>query len=326
MHSVPIGKPIANTYVRILDQNMQPVPIGVPGELYAGGDGLALGYLNDPQLTSDRFVPDPFLANSRLYRTGDIARYLEDGNIDFIGRVDDQVKVRGFRIELGEVNAALLAHDSVAMTATLPVTLDGGTELIALVSPKPGCNLTAEALRDHLQRRLPKFMLPSRIEICDSIPLSVRGKINKSILRVQALQVLKEHSQPGASQQISCADEIEERLSRLWEELLYCRETSREADFFCQGGHSLLAARLLVRIEREFGARVSMRDFVEHPTIKALASFVRAQALLTNPPSYAGSPHRTTEVKRSQKIACQCVSLSQTAPIFSHQTTRKMDE
>ena len=282
MHSVPIGKPIANTYVRILDKNMQLVPTGVPGELYAGGDGLALGYLNDPQLTSDRFVPDPFLANSRIYRTGDIARYLEDGYIDFIGRVDDQVKVRGFRIELGEVNSALLAHDSVAMSATLPVILDGGTELTALVSPKPERSLSVATLRDHLQRHLPKFMLPSRIEIRDSLSLSTRGKIDKATSLCTGAE--KEHSQPGASEQIPSADEIEERMRCLWEELLNCREIPREADFFCQGGHSLLAARLLVRIEREFGARVSVRDFVEHPTIKApQRQFVRGQELLTEP-------------------------------------------
>jgi non-ribosomal peptide synthetase component F len=182
---VPIGRPVACSQVYLLDQQLEPVPVGITAELYLGGEGLARGYLRRPALTAERFIPDPFgrKAGARLYRTGDLARYLPDGNIEYLGRVDHQVKIRGYRIELGEVEARLAQHGSVRESVVL-VREDEqrGTRLVAYVVAAAGKSVSVSQLREHLRRELPEYMIPGQFVMLDQMPLTANGKLDRSAL------------------------------------------------------------------------------------------------------------------------------------------------
>ena len=178
----PIGRPIANTQVYILDRHLQPVPIGVPGELYIGGIGLARGYLNRPDLTEEKFIPNPFrnAKSERLYKTGDLARYLSDGNIEFLGRIDHQVKIRGFRIELGEIETVLRQHPDI-LTCVVTAHEDcSGKRLLAYIVPQNGITINRRQLRDDLKKHLPEYMVPSALIILDTLPLTPSGKVDRN--------------------------------------------------------------------------------------------------------------------------------------------------
>jgi amino acid adenylation domain-containing protein len=264
-----IGRPIANSQVYILDSYLQPVPIGVVGELYLGGDGLARGYLDHLGLTAERFIPNPFSRRpgARLYKTGDLARYMSDGNIEFLGRIDHQVKLRGFRIELGEIETRLIQHPEVSETvvAAREDTL-GDKRLVAHVMPVQGRRPAIEDLRSFLKEKLPEYMVPSSFVLIDTLPLAPNGKIDR--LALPALQ-----SAGGTEEETSVAPTlpVHYQLIKIWEELLDTRSIGIRDNFFYLGGHSFLAARLVARIEQVFGKKIPLAILFARPTIEQLA-------------------------------------------------------
>jgi amino acid adenylation domain-containing protein len=267
--SVPIGRPIANTRTYILDKNRQPVPIGVPGELYIGGPGVAVGYLNAPELTASKFIADPFSADppGLLYRTGDLVRYRADGAIEFLGRLDHQVKVRGFRIELGEIEAALQGHPDVR-EAVVVVREDTPNDK-RLVAYVVAGGVDHAALRAFLAKKLPEYMLPAATVILDRFPLTANGKVDRKAL-----------PSPSRPQGSSCTPPAEPRtplevqLAAIWEDVLNRAPIGRDENFFELGGNSLLAIQTIARIERATGTSVPVRMFFERPTIGLLAEAI----------------------------------------------------
>jgi amino acid adenylation domain-containing protein len=272
---VPIGRPLANTAVYVLDRHGELVPPGVVGELYIGGAGVARGYWRRPELTRERFLPDPFTgaAGARMYRTGDAVRWLADGRLEYLGRLDNQVKVRGFRIELGEVEAALAAHPALSASAVAP----RGDALIAFCVWRDAAAADAGALRAFLSARLPDYMTPARFVPLDKMPRLPNGKVDRRALA--ALDIA-----PAARTASGPRDETERRLVKIWEELLGVAPVGVDDNFFEIGGHSLLAAGAAARIEKAFGARVPLAALFEAPTVAQLAQHVRGEARSTWPP------------------------------------------
>lgn len=271
--TVPIGKPLANTQAYVLDARMQPVPPGVAGELYIGGDGVARGYLRRPELTSERFVPNPFASENsgRLYRTGDNVRALRDGALEFVGRMDGQVKLRGFRIELGEIEAALatmrLIRDAVVL---LREDVPGDRRLVAYVVPQAGSAPVAPEMRAYLKERLPDYMVPAAFVVLDTLPFNENGKIDRKALPVPAAVSPETHADPGATH-----DETTALLALVWEEVLGRESVGLRDNFFEIGGHSLLAARLFTRIEERFGTSLPLDSLFQAPTLEEQASLLR---------------------------------------------------
>jgi amino acid adenylation domain-containing protein len=265
---VPIGRPIAGTTVHLLDGDLRPVPAGVPGELYAGGDGLARGYRGRQDLTAERFVPHPFATQGgeRLYRTGDLARWRPDGTIEFLGRRDQQVKIRGFRVEPGEIEAALLRHPEVAEAAVVAREEAGGKALAAYVVPRAAGAVLPADLREHLRRLLPEHMLPSHLTALPGLPLTANGKVDR-----RALAVRLGEETAGAADLTLPRTLLEERLAEIWREVLGGARVGVHDDFFALGGHSLLAIRVLSRIHDVLGVAVSMADLFAAPTVAGLA-------------------------------------------------------
>ena len=266
---VPIGKPIDRMQLYVLDAGLEPVPIGVPGELYVAGDCLARGYVNQPQLTQERFLTHPHVTGARLYRTGDLARYREDGNIEFLGRVDQQVKLRGFRIELGEVEYVLSNFPGVYQAAVL-LRQDKPEQqrLVGYVTGQPSLKAMLDQVRSYLTTRLPHYMVPSVILWVDTMPLSATGKINRRALPVP------EETASQAAARVAPRNQIEESLTELWKAVLAVPEAGIHDNFFEQGGHSLLATQLVSRMREVFEVDVSLRVVFERPTIVALAEEV----------------------------------------------------
>jgi amino acid adenylation domain-containing protein len=263
--TVPIGRPIPNTTMYVLDDYGNPVPVGVPGELYVGGVGVARGYLNKPSLTARSFVPDPFSGEpgGRLYRTGDRARLRADGNVEFLGRTDDQIKLRGYRVEPAEIESALTARADVRDALVLAEGTGVTRRLVAYVVPEANCSLDAELLRDHCARQLPAHLVPASFVRIDRIPLNANGKVQRSALPAPP-EPADDHRGP--------ADELEHALSTIWRDLLGLEsEVDVRRNFFQLGGNSILAARLVSRIEAVFGIRLSLRAVFEHPTITDIA-------------------------------------------------------
>jgi amino acid adenylation domain-containing protein len=266
--SIPLGKPIANTQIYILDAYGEPVPVGVEGEIYIGGDGVARGYLNRPELTSERFLRDPFNAGdgARMYKTGDRGRWLADGTIEFLGRDDFQVKIRGFRIELGEIEAQLGQCAGVREAVVIArEDAPGDKRLVAYLVADEGTELSAAGLRDELSRQLPEYMLPAAFVQLDALPLTANGKLDRQALpapEATALQV-REYEAPQG--------ELEEAVAAIWQELLKVPRVGRHDNFFQLGGHSLLAVRIMAAINAQFGLQVTIRDVFESTTVVALA-------------------------------------------------------
>ncbi len=278
-----IGEAIPSWSVRLLDARMRPVPIGVPGEIYVGGAGLARGYLGRPDLTAERFVPDPFseIPGRRLYRSGDLARYREDGDLEYLGRIDDQIKVRGFRIEPGEVEAALLAHPDVREVVVV-ASREGSAagRLVAYVVTRPGREEAAGGLGEFLRRSLPDYMVPSTFVRLETLPTTPNGKVDRRALPAP-------EAAPGArgGSIVPPATPIEEELARLWGGLLGVERPGVEDNFFEAGGQSLLATLLVSRVRAHLGAEVSLKDFLDRPTIRALACLIEAAYLRAASPS-----------------------------------------
>uniref|UniRef100_UPI0013DB290B non-ribosomal peptide synthase/polyketide synthase n=1 Tax=Pyxidicoccus caerfyrddinensis TaxID=2709663 RepID=UPI0013DB290B len=266
--SVPIGRPIRNTTTYVLDEAMQPVPVGVPGELYVGGDGLAVGYLGRPELTAERFVPHPFRDGERLYRTGDGVRWLADGTLEFLGRKDGQVKLRGFRIELGEVEAALTQHPGVKeAVALVREDTTGDRRLVAYVVAQ---GVEAQALKESLRSKLPEYMVPSVVVPLDALPLTPAGKVDRRALPAPTALSSAQH------EYVAPRTETEKRLAVLWGEVLGRVQVGAGDDFFELGGHSLLATQLVSHVRASFGVELPLRALFEAPTLEALALRVEA--------------------------------------------------
>jgi amino acid adenylation domain-containing protein/non-ribosomal peptide synthase protein (TIGR01720 family) len=273
--AVPIGRPIRNTQLYVLDPRAEPVPIGVTGELYIGGAGVARGYVDRPALTAERFVPDPFGGEpgARLYRTGDLARFRADGALDFLGRIDHQVKIRGYRIELGEIDAVLAEHPDVREAVVLAREDKAGDKrLVAYVVLRSAASGLDE-VRAFLQARLPDYMVPSAFVVLETLPLSVHGKIDRA-----ALPAPDSASANRDGPLIGPRDNIELALVQLWEELLDITPVGVQDDFFALGGHSLLAVQLLAGVQDRFGKALPLSTLFQKATVEAMAQQLREGA------------------------------------------------
>jgi surfactin family lipopeptide synthetase A len=270
-----IGRPIANTQIYLLDPQLQPVPVGVPGELYIGGDGLARGYLHRPELTAQRFLPHPFSdePGARLYKTGDLARYRPDGTIEHLGRLDFQVKLRGFRIELGEIEAVLAQHPAVRQAVVVArEDVPGDKRLVAYVVLCEKQTGAVGDLQRHMIKQLPNYMVPSAVVLLEAFPLTPNGKVDRRALPAPKLAKLREEETFVAPRLL-----IHQQLVQIWEELLDVRPIGIKDNFFYLGGHSLLAARLVDRIEHVFGKRIALSTLFSGPTIEQLAEALQQQ-------------------------------------------------
>jgi amino acid adenylation domain-containing protein len=264
----PIGRPIANTQIYVLNGRMQPAPIGVTGEVYIGGANVARGYLNHDDLTQQRFVSNPYSSDpgARLYRTGDLARWKEDGTLDYLGRNDDQVKIRGFRIELREIEVQLARHEHVREAAVVVrEDIPGQRRLVACVTTREGSSLSPEDLRAHLKAVLPEYMVPNLVVLLDHMPLTPSGKLDRRALSAPSLgaNVSAEYTPPRG--------EVEEILAGIWQEILCLERISRNDDFFELGGHSLLIVQMMERLRR-VGLSAAVQRVFENPILADLAS------------------------------------------------------
>jgi len=292
--TVPIGRPIANTRVYLLDQAMQPVPIGVPGELYAGGDGVARGYLNRDELTAERFISDPFVAGSRLYKTGDLARYLNDGAIEFLGRKDNQVKIRGFRVELGEIEAAIKEHP-LANDCAVVVREDepGEKRLVAYVVPNKGIPTTSDTvsdLRSSLRERLPEYLVPAQFVLLTELPLSPNGKVDRN--RLPAPDVRSDLETVYVAPQT----EVERTIAAIWQATLRIEKVGRHDNFFELGGHSLDVTQVHSKLSKTINKDLMIVDLFKYPTIESLARHLSKRQ--SDKPSLNGVRSRAEKQKQ----------------------------
>ncbi|HST60093.1 MAG TPA: condensation domain-containing protein, partial [Longimicrobium sp.] len=270
--SVPIGRPVSNSTAYVLGGAGEPLPVGLPGELFVGGDGVARGYLGRPGLTAERFIPDPFATQpgARMYRTGDRGRWLRDGTLEFLGRLDGQVKIRGFRIETGEIEAALRTHDAVTDCVVVarqdPGDNNGAGER-RLVAYVVAGDADADGLRAHLRRTLPDYMVPGAFVLLERLPLTPNGKLDR--------RALPEPDYAGG-EHVAPRTPVEEVLAGIWAEVLGLERVGAEANFFEVGGHSLLATRVISRVRAVFGVEPTVRTMFEAPTVAELADAVEA--------------------------------------------------
>ncbi|WP_243653040.1 non-ribosomal peptide synthetase [Tumebacillus sp. BK434] len=268
--SVPIGRPVSNTKVYVLDGQMEPVPVGMPGELYTGGDGLARGYWRREELTAAAFVDSPFAPGERLYKTGDLVRYLADGQIEFLGRLDGQVKIRGFRIETGEIEAALSQHPAVRSCAVIVrEDVPGEKRLAAYLVLDPTAAESVSAWRTFLAEKLPEYMIPAVFVTLEALPLTPNGKVDKRALPVPEVSrpaLHAEYAAPGSA--------TEHVIAEIWSRLFCLERIGVQDDFYELGGHSLLATQIVSRIREQLGVELSLRDVLEARTVARLAETV----------------------------------------------------
>ena len=268
--SIPIGRPIANTRVYVLDRNLRLVPIGVPGELWIAGDGLARGYVNRPQLTAERFVVHRLseTLEERLYRSGDVVRWLANGTLEFLGRLDDQVKLRGYRVELGEIETTLARHPRVLEVAVVVRPGRDGDKRLVAYAVADGAVVSRD-LREFLSSKLPEYMVPKAFVVLDRLPLSANGKVDRRALpepdeRAELVQA-----------PVEPRDELERELAEIWRDVLSVGRVGIRDNFFDLGGHSLLAVRMFAWLEERLGARLPLATLFEAPTIEGLAALIR---------------------------------------------------
>ncbi len=295
----PIGRPIANSQLYILSRDLQPVPICVPGELYIGGVAVANGYLNRPELTAEKFIPDPFSdqRESRLYKTGDMARYLPDGNIEFIGRIDNQVKIRGFRIEIGEIEATLSQHPTVKETVVVAREDNlGNKRLVAYIVPETETTTTSKEVSDsqlsseiarqilpqlkqHLKEKLAEYMVPSAFVVLPQLPLTPTGKVNRRSLPAPDVSSrdVACNVPAGSDNFVAPRDLIEQQLAEIWSEILQIKPVGVKDNFFELGGHSLLAVNLMAKIQQRFGKQLPLSTLFTSRTVEDLANLVRQE-------------------------------------------------
>jgi amino acid adenylation domain-containing protein len=291
---VPIGRPIANTQVYVLDRYLRPVPIGVAGELHLGGQNLARGYLNRDRLTAERFIPDPFdpTPGARLYRTGDLARLRADGAVEFLGRLDHQVKLRGYRIELGEIEAALAALPGVREAVVLaPELRPGDVRLVAYLTVEAGAVPDPAALAAALRRELPEYMVPAFFEVLDALPLTPNGKIDRKVLPEPAYA-----RRESAAPFVAPLDGLEDTIAGVWREVLGVERVGRDDNFFDLGGHSLLMAQLRTLLAERTGRELSIVELFQHPSVAALAEHLGREP--RSPESLGQDAHERAETRR----------------------------
>ena len=292
---VPIGRPIANTQLYVLDHSLEPAPLGVPGELCIAGAGLARGYFAAPALSAQKFIPNPFgPPGSRLYRTGDLARFLPNGELEYLGRLDQQIKLRGLRIELGEIEACFRTDARLQDAAVLLNHHGGDPQLVAFVVPSPtATNVDQQQLRERLQQQLPGYMVPATIIIVAQLPLSTNGKLDrKQLLALAAQQPLRTRDY------LAPRTEVEEILAAIWSNVLQLEQVSIDDNFFELGGHSLLAMRLLSKLRDDFQVEVSLAAFLRDPTIANLSSL-----LITYEPSLGHTEKVARIIKRVRHMS-----------------------
>jgi len=266
----PIGRPISNTQVYVLDANLRPLPIGVCGELCIGGVGLGRGYVNRAGLTAERFVPSPFGEGERLYRTGDVARWRSDGELEYLGRIDHQVKIRGYRIELGEIEAALRGDPGVKDCVVVASEDEPGDKrLVAYVVGAQGFGADVSDLREHLRRSLPDYMVPSAFVVLEALPLTANGKVDRKALPAP-------EGRPDVAEYEGPRTPTEEVLAGIWCEILKLDRVGVHDNFFELGGHSLLAMRVVARLREAFKVELPLRTLFEGPTVRGLAERVTA--------------------------------------------------
>ncbi len=272
---ITVGHPIANTQIYILDSNLHPVPIGVPGELFIGGDGVARGYLNQPQLTAARFIPNPFVDNpkARIYRTGDKARYLPDGQIEILGRADTQVKVRGFRIELGEIESNLNHHPDVQQAVVIVrEDLPGDKQLVAYLVPKNEHSIQSKDLRQYLRTSLPEYMIPSFFISLDKFPMTPNQKVDRKALPMPSME-----NSSAQGVKVNARNGTEEKLVHIWQDLLHTQSIGVNDNFFDLGGHSLMAVHMFTRIKEEFGVNLPLATLFQEATIEHLSNTINTE-------------------------------------------------
>jgi len=263
---IPIGRPLANTQIYVLDRDLNPVPIGVPGEICVGGDGLARGYLNHPELTEQKFIPNPFTKNpeARLYRTGDLGRFLPDGNVEFLGRADNQVKIRGVRIELGEIESVLRTHPAIH-DAVVAVSGAGGDErLIGYVVPNDSAPAVSE-LRRFVQDQLPNYMVPGSFMMLETLPLLPNGKVDR-----RALPAPDQAHPDNDRAHMAPRNPMEEKLAGIMAEVLKLECVGIHDNFFELGGHSLLGVQVMARVRKVFQVELPLRSLFKEPTVAGL--------------------------------------------------------
>jgi len=266
---IPIGKPINNSTTYILDKSSKLQPIGIVGELFVGGDGLAVGYINNPEMTHDRFINSPFNIGERLYRTGDLARWLLDGNIEFIGRIDNQIKIRGFRVELGEIERSILEHSSVKDCVVIKRTENNESYICAYIVPNDNMNFTIAIIRDFIFEKLPEYMIPSYFVQIDKIPLTINGKVDRKALPIPEIGIDNEYCPPS--------NETQKKLVRIWSEILNIpqEQISINANFFEIGGHSLRATIFANRLYEEMNVEIRLNEFFNNPTINKISELIK---------------------------------------------------
>jgi acyl carrier protein len=262
---------VSNTEIYILDKGQQPSPVGVAGELYLGGDGLARGYLNRPELTAEKFVPHPFSAapGARLYHTGDLARYMADGTTEYLGRIDQQVKVRGYRIELGEIEAVLGQHPALRECVVMAAGKEHEEKRLVAYLVAEDEAVEATALRAYLEEKLPAYMVPSFFILLNELPLTPNGKIN-----YKALPAPEQTRAGVGNEYVAPRTEVEQTLSAIWSEVLGVQRIGVHDSFFELGGHSLLATQVMSRIRDMFQVEIALRRIFETPTINRLAEII----------------------------------------------------
>jgi len=275
--TVPIGKPIANTQIYVLNSELTPVAAGEPGDLYIGGDGIVRGYWQRPDLTRERFLDDPFLAGNRMYRTGDLARFLPDGNLEFLGRSDFQVKLRGFRIEIGEIEAVLEKQPNVGQAAVVAREFKSRTQtedkrLVGYVVPKTGTKLEIADLRTALAATLPEYMVPSNFVLLDALPLTANGKIDRNALPDPSASESEAAAQPELPR-----NELERAIAQAWKDALGVDSVGLNENFFDLGAHSLMVAEVHMQLQEQLGRELSLVDLFQFPTITALANHLKGK-------------------------------------------------
>jgi aryl carrier-like protein len=267
--ATPIGKPIANTEAYVLDPSRELTPIGVAGELYLGGDGLARGYLGRPELTTEKFVAHPFRPGERLYRTGDLVRWLGDGNLEYLGRLDHQVKLRGYRIELGEIEVVLEQQPAIQQ-AVVVVHADvlRDQRLTAYVVTRGGAAIDPSALREALSRKLSDYMVPSAFVRLNALPLTPNKKVDRKALAALPFEI------PVSSVYAPPHTDAEQKIAAIWQDLLHSERIGVSDNFFDLGGYSLLVVQLQNRLRRQFQKEISLVELFQHPTVASQASLV----------------------------------------------------
>jgi amino acid adenylation domain-containing protein len=273
LDSIPIGKPILNTQVYVLDAELRPVTAGEAGDLFIGGDGVVRGYWQRPELTAEKFLADPFRPGNRMYRTGDVARFLPDGNLEFLGRADFQVKLRGFRIEIGEIEAVLEQQAGVSQAVVVAREFKPEDKrLVAYVVPKPGAALKTADLRTALASTLPEYMVPSMFVPLDSLPLTANGKIDRNALPNPS--ALEEKS--GTASELP-RNELESVIAQAWKEALGVEQVGLDQNFLDLGAHSLMVAEVHMQLQQSLGREISLVDMFQFPTVRALANHLSGQ-------------------------------------------------